>query len=214
MVLKLYHPVESKFIRQGFGENWVCIKPDGTVFARTTPTCPAGSESIYKNFGMLGHNGLDYACWDWETVFCACEGVVTEVSTDRTSGLGITVVSKDKYEVSGGNYKVKTRYWHLAGMNVKAGDTVRVSDIMGWADNSGYSTGTHLHFDLKPVDDNGNNIFPSNGYLGAIDPVPYLQPYSAYQISGVIWKLRLAMSGILSSVADALINQTKDAYNK
>jgi murein DD-endopeptidase MepM/ murein hydrolase activator NlpD len=210
---RIYKPLKDNLITQNFGEDNVCIKPDGTIFPRLAPTCYGDSISLYKKFGLKGHNGIDFAAKDWETVFSSFEGIVTEVCTERERGLGVGITSVDKYEIAGGNYKIKIRYWHLAGMNVKLGDRVRVADILGWADNTGYSTGTHLHFEIKPVDDNENNVLQNNGYYGAVDPLPYLQLVSAYEISGVLYKIRILLANILTNVSDHLI-KIQDAYTK
>ncbi len=65
---------------------------------------------------------------------------------------------------------------------------IKRGDLIGFADNTGFSTGDHLHFGLKPIKTaNGGPISPEdatdvgnyqnleqlNGYAGAIDPSPY-----------------------------------------
>ena len=75
----------------------------------------------------------------------------------------------------------KSIYWHLKPNTfaVKAGQKVKTGDILARADNTGLSTGTHLHWGLKPVykgeeDWNWWNVEQENGYKGSIDPAPYL----------------------------------------
>lgn len=61
-----------------------------------------------------------------------------------------------------------------------SGIQIKRGDLLGYADNTGLSTGDHLHFGLKPVLSANEAPFtwttvnPNNGYLGAIDPTPYL----------------------------------------
>lgn len=219
MRLQLFHPLKQLMISQNFGENNCCIKINGTgnIIPRTTPTCPAGFISVYQYFGMKGHNGLDFPAKSWEPVYATLEGIVNEISTEPSRGLGVGTISEQKYEtedtfrinpvcIPGSNIKV--RYWHLAGVNVKIGDKVKVGDLIGWADNTGYSTGNHLHFEIKPVKD-GNNILQDNGFFGAIDPLPYMQNLSAFEKQDIFAKIWLQLADIASQIQDLLLKQTK-----
>ncbi len=73
-----------------------------------------------------------------------------------------------------------------AGMQVKAGD------IIGYADNTGLSTGNHLHFGLKPVamnEFNGSfyNAAQENGFNGAVNPVPYFNGRYASDLKNFVF---------------------------
>ena len=47
-------------------------------------------------------------------------------------------------------------------------------ELIGQADNTGiYTTGDHLHFQIKECDRDGNTHNRGNGYNGAFDPSPY-----------------------------------------
>lgn len=50
---------------------------------------------------------------------------------------------------------------------------VNSGNVIGLSGQSGAAYGVHLHFGLKL-----NNPDPNNGYLGFIDPSPYLPPIS------------------------------------
>ena len=55
---------------------------------------------------------------------------------------------------------------------------VKCGDLIGYADNSGTTSGDHLHFGIKPQmegepDGIWYNYAQSNGYMGAVDPTPY-----------------------------------------
>lgn len=43
-------------------------------------------------------------------------------------------------------------YCHLASRAVRAGDTVAVGDVIGREGSTGYSTGSHLHFEIRTPD--------------------------------------------------------------
>jgi murein DD-endopeptidase MepM/ murein hydrolase activator NlpD len=60
---------------------------------------------------------------------------------------------------------------------VNVGDSVRSGDVIGISDNTGFSTGSHLHWGCKPVQWNGKlweTIDKDNGFSGAIDCFPFL----------------------------------------
>mgnify|MGYP001586665487 CR=1 FL=1 len=198
MKLQLFRPLKQLQISQNFTENNACVKLDGTgkVIPRKEANCPIGYESVYEHVGLKGHNGLDLPAIDWEPVFASLEGIVTELQTERERGLGIGIVSEQKYEWSdafsnaNGDNQIKLRYWHLAGMNVKMGQKVKIGDVIGWADNTGWSTGTHLHWECKPIEGK-INVLQNNGMFGAIDPLVYLQDISAFEKTDFLAKIQL-----------------------
>jgi len=125
---------------------------------------------IYKQWGLDGHNGLDIACLEGEDIVATHDGKVIEVSDDETAGLGIVLFSP--------KMRFKTLYWHNKVNMVSLGETVSQGQIIAKADNTGYSTGTHLHFGLKRTNEHGTTINHDNGFKGAIDPLPYLKDMS------------------------------------
>ena len=73
---------------------------------------------------------------------------------------------------------MKHRFWHLVegSIKVQPGQRVESGDLLAMGDNTGMSTGNHLHRGLKPqIEENGEyrNELSGNGYYGAIDPEPY-----------------------------------------
>jgi len=211
----LYRPLKSQLIiSQNFGENNACIKQDGTgnIIPRTGATCPVGYISVYQYFGMKGHNGLDFPAKDWTPVYASLEGIVTELETEPSRGLGIGIISEQKYDwtdgfsAKWGTDQIKHRYWHLAGMNVKMGDKVKTGQLIGWVDNTGYSTGSHLHFECKPVK-NGENIL-NGGMFGAIDPLPLMNlNMTAFEKNDLLAKIKLQLVDIASQIQDLLLNK-------
>lgn len=205
-------PVSPWVINQGFGEDRACVNKAGTVVSKTTKaTCPAGYESLYKS--TKGHNGLDVRAYRWQPIYAAHDGIVTEVQTEVSRGLGIGIVSSEKRYFSETNKAdhYKTRYWHLISLDVHKGDKVKVGDFIGYADSTGFSSGDHLHFELKPVTilewENGlpiyNNTLQRNGMLGAVDPTPYMQAdISALQMGGLVKQIAELTARIADFIAD------------
>ena|SRR3990167_1560469 len=143
---------------------------------------PFGSVSpIYTKLGLKGHNGIDAYCVDSQVVRAAHDGIVTFTGEDGSGGLGVVIRTEQQFDYQDKQSFYKTVYWHLKPntFTVKAGQKVKTGDILARADNTGLSTGTHLHWGLKPVykgeeDWNWWNVEQENGYKGSIDPAPYL----------------------------------------
>lgn len=85
------------------------------------------------------HNGIDIAASTGTGVYAYASGTVISVSQDNTLGKYIAI--------DHGNGLV-TRYLHLSKFNVEKGDKVSTGDRIGSVGNTGYSTGSHLHFEV------------------------------------------------------------------
>lgn len=209
----LFQPVKPFYVSQYFGEDRVCIsKSDNktTTNKDSNAPCPSGFQSLYRL--TKGHNGVDIPTSCWQPVYAAHDGIVTEVQTEIERGLGIGIVSNEKRYFKETNTKefYKTRYWHFIALDVYFGEKIKTGDFIGYADSTGYSTGNHLHFELKPITiidyENGvpvyNNTLQDNGMLGAIDPLPYMETISALQVAGVIRRLSELTAMILDFISD------------
>ena len=158
--MKIYKSLKNSIITQGFG------------IEKTNPSVL----HFYKELGMLAHNGWDWTAKDRDKIYfdVSCKGKVINITTDLNAGYGIEILTEDKDGI------FKHRYWHLKtdGILVKIGQEVESGDLIGLADNTGkYSTGSHLHRDLKQCSYQTNGkmevINYNNGYFGAIDITPY-----------------------------------------
>ena len=194
----LIQPVEPFIINQAFGEDKACYNGFKTISKLQDDICPVGYESLYTRAGMKGHNALDLRASTGQEVYATHNGYVDEIQTEEARGLGIGIVSDSKeffLETASEEY-YKTRYWHLKGFKVNKGDYVTVGQLIAYADNTGYSSGSHLHFELKPIRVsilNGTprlieNLLQNNGYNGAINPLPYISTKKELTIS-IIQKL-------------------------
>lgn len=158
--LKLFYPVANFSIIQHFAEN---------------------KEYYHNLLGIEGHNGLDIFATDGTPVYAAHDGEVTFAGEDGSGGLGVVIRTLEPFEYKGQEVFYKTIYWHLKvnSILVKPNQKVKAGDKIAEADNTGLSTGSHLHFGLKPIAQGEqpwlwSNLEQTNGYGGAIDPEPYL----------------------------------------
>lgn len=141
----LFKPLNPFRVSQGFGENRACVSLDGK---KKVITCdgnnpPAGFKSLY---GPNGHGAIDVITTHGQEVYAAQTGYVYKIDTDPKSGLDVRIESFE------GGVKFRCIYEHLMGYQPKVGDTVQVGQLIGWADNTGYSSGDHLHFQLEVWD--------------------------------------------------------------
>jgi hypothetical protein len=158
MKISLYYPCKPLSINQGWGT--------GTAY--------------YARYGLKGHNGIDFFAPDGTEVRATHDGVVTYAGLDGANGNLIVVRSKDVFDYEGEEVYFKTLYGHLktGTYKVHATQEVKTGNLLALADNTGASSGSHLHFGLKPVLQGEEdwiwfNRYQENGYNGAIDPTPY-----------------------------------------
>jgi len=199
IIFKPVHP--SLFITQQFGANNACVNNENKVIGCIGDP-PIGYKKLYASFGLKGHNGLDIVLRRGQPVYAAHPGIVLEVETQPSKGLGVQVRTEVPVETSSYTGYHKTIYWHLLGYNVKVGQKVKVGDCIGWGNNTGYSGGDHLHFGLAPCDEKGIKILRDNGYDGYIDPVPYLSQFSAIEARGYIVRILEAFAIFSENLAE------------
>lgn len=147
-MLKLYFPFQ-------FGETYKISQVFGV------------NPQIYKRFGLKAHNGIDWAT-PYKTSICAiANGTVIDVGNEgwRTGYGRYIKIQHEGYQ---------STYGHLKLYFVQKGDQVKQNNKIGLADNTGFSTGHHLHLTIKETDASGNVLNKTNGYLGAINPLSLL----------------------------------------
>lgn len=103
--------------------------------------------------GTRMHKGLDLAVASGTPVYAPADGVVEKASWFGSYGNFIELAH-------GGN--METRYGHLSGYNVVAGQHVHKGDVIGYVGSTGRSTGPHLHYEVRIGGE-------------AVDPTPYLR---------------------------------------
>lgn len=108
--------------------------------------------AMYKPFGLQGHNGIDFAIPNGTPILAPHQGTVREASFDKNGyGWYVKIENSQEGSVLG----------HFKEVLVKVGQVVNEGYQVGVSDNTGFSTGPHLHW--------GYYWFPrdrKNGYRG------------------------------------------------
>lgn len=135
-------PVDSRQVNQFFGEN----------------------PQFYKPFGLAGHEGVDFYAPSGARVYAAFDGVVSEAKYRGAYGNQVRI----RHEHNGVQFT--TVYAHLHKWLVMPNQALRAGDLVGLADNTGNSTGSHLHFTLF-VDGQKTKGY----YDGIVNPWDYFE---------------------------------------
>lgn len=119
----------------------------------------------YKQFGLLGHEGVDWATPVGSPMLCPFDvGIVIRDDDDPKLGAyGNHLVIWDKRQ------KCAVWYCHLSKNNVKPGDIIQKGEVVALSGNSGNSTGAHVHVNFVETDANGNRLNMTNGYQGFLN---------------------------------------------
>jgi murein DD-endopeptidase MepM/ murein hydrolase activator NlpD/uncharacterized protein YgiM (DUF1202 family) len=147
---KLNWPVDSRRVNQFFGEN-----PDS-----------------YKGFGLPGHEGLDLFAPDGANIYAAAEGDVYQAGFPKNHPYGRHI--RIKHQIGGKT--VHTIYGHLSEILISEGQHVAAGLLIGRADNTGNSRGSHLHLTVK-IEGETTKGYPA----GIVDPWPYLKDSPAVE---------------------------------
>lgn len=119
------------------------------------------NEEIKKKFiewGIVGHNGIDYGLPEGTEVVASADGKVIQSGDNGDFGISVTI------QHSWG----QSLYAHLKETKVSPDQEVKTGNQIGLSGQTGSAFGEHLHFAIKPSDSDANN-----GYLGFVDPSPY-----------------------------------------
>jgi len=144
----LFAPLSKIYITQLFGKN----------------------PSMYRIYGMKGHNGLDLRTKFAKTplghryVRSMASGVVVEIGNQGRKGYGVFI----RIQHDDGS---QTVYGHLSKVYAPKGSRVKRTSlergtIIGLTDNTGKSTGSHLHAGYRPP--NWRKIY-NNGFKGYVN---------------------------------------------
>jgi GH25 family lysozyme M1 (1,4-beta-N-acetylmuramidase) len=150
----LVWPIDKVYITQKFGEN------------------PA----MYARYGMKGHNGIDFRTRFIDSplgkryVTAPQSGVITEIRDQGASGYGKYVRMECEKDKDGNEQHI---FAHLKKAYVYIGQQIEQGDLIALTDNTGASTGSHLHWGYRPP---GWKRIYDNGFKGYIDQINFIQP--------------------------------------
>lgn len=113
---------------------------------------------------MLMHEGVDMAAPLGTPMYSAAAGVVTEVAENSRSGAYIVI----RHEAQDGTpYFSAYLHQYMNDIVVTQGQKVEAGQLIGAVGNNGWSTGAHLHFEIRDAADK------------PIDPVPFMEEAGA-----------------------------------
>jgi LysM repeat protein len=96
-----------------------------------------------KTQGIHGNNGVDLATSKGTPILASADGrVIVSRTSGYNGGYGIYVV------ISHSN-GTQTLYAHMSVNNVSSGQNVTQGQVIGAVGNTGKSTGSHLHFEVR-----------------------------------------------------------------
>ena len=126
--------------------------------AHTVPSIWPTSGYVSSPYGLRWngtefHQGIDIAAETGTPIVATADGVVTSAGWNG-SGYG-NMVDVDH----GGG--IMTRYGHASAVAVTVGQEVRRGQVIAYVGSTGYSTGPHLHYEVRV---NGQPVNPA-GYL-------------------------------------------------
>jgi len=105
---------------------------------------PTGSYAVsgwyFGDARRPGHQGLDYKCRLGDPIYAADNGVVVFAGWGGGYGNLVRVRHGNGYE---------TYYAHFSSFEVGCGQAVYQGQVLGYCGSTGWSTGPHLHYEIR-----------------------------------------------------------------
>lgn len=144
----------------------------------------------YGSFGLKGHQG-----WDFRTRHID-KGEAWVLAPHE----GVIISDKNAFSITGGNYiklqspefvcegktlMIISSLLHLTSMKYDKEQEIKRGMLIGITGNTGsFTTGSHLHWDIRVYEKLANNNWQSNqqnGYAGCVDPMLWINDDNVYQ---------------------------------
>lgn len=127
--------------------NMYRIAAEKSPFALPLKTSFRFTSGFGRRWGRM-HEGVDLAGGHGSPVMVTADGTVVHAGWENGYGKLVTVRHA---------FGMETRYGHLSDIHVNVGDKVSRGDRIGDMGNTGRSTGTHLHYEVRV---GGNAVNP------------------------------------------------------
>jgi murein DD-endopeptidase MepM/ murein hydrolase activator NlpD len=138
----------AQAILEGFDRmNMYRIAAEKSPFVLPLKTAFRFTSGFGRRWGRL-HAGVDLAGTYGSPIYATADGVVTHAGPE--SGYGNLIEIQHAFGLS-------TRFGHLSKVRVTVGQRVSRGDRIGDMGNTGHSTGTHLHYEVRV---GGNPVNP------------------------------------------------------
>lgn len=175
-----YYTLDGQSLKRGF-----LASP--MAFSRITSTFKMRFHPILNKW--IAHQGVDYAAPTGTPVRSVGDGVVEFAGVQNGYGNVVYIGHRDHRT---------TVYAHLSRIDVKRGESVTQSEVIGEVGSTGWATGPHLHFELRI-----NGVYH--------DPLTVAQQIDASPLSASAKPLfdRLAANAKVQLAAAASIQQTR-----
>lgn len=105
------------------------------------------------------HAGLDFTAPQGTPIYATADGRIKTAGAS-SGGYGNHVVIDH-------GYGYQTLYGHMVKVKVRAGQTVKRGEVIGWVGNTGKSTGPHCHYEVHK---NGNRVDPVFYFYNDLTP--------------------------------------------
>lgn len=134
--LSLFWPVKPLVVSQAFG-----------IF-----------NLAYKQFGFTKHNGIDMPVKDGQIAYAMCDSYVADTGYNDGAGNFVRLETEEEVEAEGKKGRVGLMYMHAKKVLVQKGQTLLAGDPVMECDNTGFSTGHHLHVSAYFVNEKGKKL--------------------------------------------------------
>ena len=137
-------------------------------------TYEISSEYGYRTHPTLGyrklHAGQDMAAPVGTPIYAAAAGTVT--TAGMVDGTGTITI---KHEIDGQVWYTSYLHMYEDDIHVKVGDTVTAGQMIAGVGNTGRSSGSHLHFEVRTKDDTADE--------STVEPWGWLKQHNAVELT-------------------------------
>lgn len=137
-------------------------------------TYTVSSEYGYRIHPTLGylklHAGQDYSAAVGTPIYAVAAGTVTTAGMVGSTGT-VTI----RHEIDGEVWYTSYLHMYADGIYVQRGETVTAGQLIAGVGSTGYSTGPHLHFEVRTADDSSDET--------TVNPAAWLVEHHAIDLT-------------------------------